>query len=198
MKPLTFPQLFVMLNCCLILYTIMNTLGKDILSLPDGRALTFLEFSLFRSAYVTVTAFAMVRYKKISLTDVPRSTLGVLVFRCVTGLVTFIICAVPLSMIPLAVYQAVLSTTPFWIGVVSLLWLKISVKWYQWVAMIVSYSGIIVISCATPRADHSTDATQVTMRSLIAGILFTAAAAVGTALVAVSSKKLKACHYLLI
>ncbi len=114
---------------------------------PTG-PINFLEFSFFRSLFLAVTAFGMMRKNDLKTTDVPKDCVRTLIFRCSVGTVTFIITAISLKMMPLSFYVLVLSTNPFVTGILLFIWLRQTIHCYEWIAIIGSYSGIVVISQA--------------------------------------------------
>ena len=114
---------------------------------PTG-PITYLEFSFFRSLFLAITAFGMMRRFDLKTTDVPKDCVRTLIFRCFVGTVTFIITAMSLKMMPLSFYVLVLSTNPFVTGLLLFIWLRQTIHWFEWIGIVGSYSGIIVISQA--------------------------------------------------
>lgn len=139
--------LFILLNLCLFSYTCMNSFGKVVLL--SGTTVT--EFSLFRSAFLTLISYLMIKTKPgLSLGDVPKSNRKMLAFRSFIGTVTFFVITIPVGLIPLSVMQSVLSTVPFWIAAIQMLFFGEKVVWYLWLAMIVAYIGIVIVSTSAP------------------------------------------------
>ena len=122
-KPFSSSSLFVMINCALICYAAMNTLGKIILTKPEG-FVNAMEFCFFRSVFLCLTSYKiMARYGK-KATDVPLDCRAGLILRSLVGVLTFIVVTVALSMIPLSIYTIVLSTTPLFTGLLLWVWLR--------------------------------------------------------------------------
>jgi drug/metabolite transporter (DMT)-like permease len=99
----------------LIAYAGMQALGKDILS--KDVPVTFIEFSLFRSLFLTITAYMMMNKAGRRANDVPADCVNPLIFRSLVGIATFLIVTISLKMLPISIYTIILSTSPFFVGV---------------------------------------------------------------------------------
>ena len=124
-------NLFLLMNVVLICYTISNAYTKELTNGPD--ALSFLEFCVYRSFMQALISAIMVvianrsSKTKQSLCTVPKDCRIALISRCLVGTATFYLTSIPLKLIPISIYQAVLCTIPLWTGIVQWLWLKIPV-----------------------------------------------------------------------
>lgn len=147
---MSFVNLFMTLNLAMICYTGMNSCGKEILSQTDNTGINLWEFSFFRSLFLTLTAALLIKRKNKEVFYIPPECYGLLFYRCLVGFCTFFLLTVPLRLIPLSVFQSVLSTVPFWIALLSFIMFKQKVECYKWITMIVAYVGIIIVSWATP------------------------------------------------
>ena len=151
-KEITFLSLFVLQNLALFGYAGMNSCGKVILShRDDNQGVTLWEYSLFRSIFLTVASWFFVRKSPAEQRwQVPDQHRKWLVWRSLVGFTTFFLLTIPLSLIPLSVFQAVLSTTPFWIAIISLCVLSKRIEGYKWLTMLVAYCGILITCTSNP------------------------------------------------
>ena len=86
------------------------------MNLPEA-PISYLEFSFFRSVFLTITAQMMMSQYDIKMRDVPKDCVNILIFRCLVGVTTFIITTISLKMLPLSIYQLILSTNPFFTAI---------------------------------------------------------------------------------
>ena len=73
-------------------------------------------------------------------------------------------------------------------------WIREKINWYEWVAMFGSYAGIVIFSLF-PSVQEET--TYVAWEFYI-GVTLTIFGALGMALIGVSTKRIKSCHFTLV
>lgn len=96
----------------------------------------------------------------------------------------------PLELIPLSVYQAVLNTQPFWIALISWTALKAKVYKSDLIAMLVAYSGILIVSFA-PSDEQLEDQNHASPTYFLFGVTVTTMAAIGLGVISLMTKRLQ-------
>jgi drug/metabolite transporter (DMT)-like permease len=134
-----------MVNIALVLYMGMQGLGKAIMNKPEG-PISYMEFSFFRSLFLTITSYALLQRYEVKVKDVPQDCKVPLIARCLIGTFTFVLTTVSLKILPLSIYTIVLSTSPFMTALLQFFWIKERIAWYEVLAICGAYSGIVVMS----------------------------------------------------
>jgi len=101
----------------MFLFTINNTLGKDVMNKEIGRT-TFIEFTLFRSFFMMNSSLLMIYGQKINVFEVAREFRCILASRCLVGTFVFLITTLALKMLPMSIFVMIVNTTPFMTAVV--------------------------------------------------------------------------------
>lgn len=107
----------MLVNIFMILFAINNMYGKDVMNLPAGKV-TFSEFTFFRTLFMTVASYLILYGDRKSVYDVAKEYRLILISRCVTGTLLFLLTTLGLKMLPLSIYVMILNTAPFMTAIV--------------------------------------------------------------------------------
>ena len=155
--------------------------------------MTAAEFALARSFFNMIAAFLMLKQQKIGLTEgIEKSHMPALYLRCGVGTICFILVMYILKILPLTIFFMIFQTAPFLTAIIAWVWLGESISSFEIFAMIGSYIGIALIGLSKPASQDG----QIEVKSnYTLGIVLSLIAAVGMAIIATSTRKLKTLHY---
>ena len=146
-------KIFLLVNVSLLCWTIVNMQSKEILNVdPPSGSISICEICFLRAVIHFLASLVLLKLTEKKIEKVPQDCVPTLILRSVIGTVTFFISIVPVQLIQLSIYQAVLCTIPFWVGILQYFWLKIPVTLTQVLSFLVAYTGIIIINFGRPDA----------------------------------------------
>ena len=105
-----------------------------------------LEMSCFRSMFNCITIWILMKCKfRRCITEVPKKLWPALLSRSLAGTTAFIGMTFALSFLPIAIFQTLFYTMPFFISILSYFILKEPFNKKEILAMIICFSGVILL-----------------------------------------------------
>ena len=139
-------KLFLMVNLGEIFYTVLQILTKDLLT---NRHVPPFEFSFLRSLFNLCGSSINVKMRgQRYFADIPRDLYFTLGLRCIIGTVGFACFAIAMQYVPLSVFFIIFNSNPFCTAILGYFWLGERISLFEIIAMVCSFTGIIVMSMA--------------------------------------------------
>lgn len=120
---------------------------KRLLTKSEG-TFTLFEYVFIRSLVYFGVSLVILIMKKQNL-GVPKELRGFLSFSAVIGFLVFTGCCVGMSTLPVSWFVLILQTNSFFTAMLTSFWLHLPVELLDIVAMLGSYSGIIILTVSS-------------------------------------------------
>ena len=85
-------------------------------------------------------------HKQNPLSAVPKELMAILIVRCFSGAIAFILVTKVLHLVPLTIFQSMSNVTPFISGFLACVWLGERLSLFQIFAMLCCFAGITIIT----------------------------------------------------
>jgi drug/metabolite transporter (DMT)-like permease len=139
------------------------------------------------------------RYKGLNfIRDFPTDLKWAMLMRAVAGSICFLCFMKCLDMIPMSVQIVIVCTTPFWTSIIAYFVFNDPIIWFEVVAMVISFSGVIGIALFSPEpANDGTiyDDGDKSNTTFYMGIALAFFIAWIVSLINISNRKMKDIHF---
>ena len=105
------------------------------------------------------------------------------------GTLTFLGACVGMKILPVTEFVLIISTSPFFTAVLQWVWLSETITWFDVVAMIGSYSGIVILTYFGSDLDPELSGPY------LLGVVVSISISFGMSLISVSTRRLKSIDY---
>ena len=105
------------------------------------------EISLLRtvcSVLISLPVLALCGHNPLK--SVERDLAGLLVIRCLSGALAFILVITAVKLIPLTIFQIITQVTPFTSGVLACIWVGDKLSVVQIICMVICFCGIALVT----------------------------------------------------
>ena len=154
-KTLTMLNAFLLANLLQIIYMMVQTITKIVLTSQD--ALSGYEVAFFRSLMNLFLSSVYLGVTGDSLTkDITADNRWILILRCISGSFCFLCFVLAIEYIPLSIYSVVMYATPFMICLLAWVWLNDLITGVEIFSMVGAFAGIVLVGVS--KRVHETEA----------------------------------------
>lgn len=181
-----FAWIILQVNLFQAFFTVNNGVAQYLM-ITQG--MTAAEYSLFRSFFNMIFAFLLLRSSNVGIFEgVTKEHVPALLIRCGVGTLNFILVMYVVKLLPLTIFFMISQMAPFLTALIAWIWLNESITQFEIFAIFGSYLGIAMIGISQPPSEDgiTESGSQYTL-----GIILSLFTAIGMALIATSTRKLK-------
>mmetsp|Transcript_13812 Transcript_13812/g.23558 ORF Transcript_13812/g.23558 Transcript_13812/m.23558 type:complete len:251 (+) Transcript_13812:1-753(+) len=188
------------INISSLLQSIATSMLKYLTTVPPSSefnlVMTPLDALFLRSIFLSTLSFivACSRNELKEIVSVPTShpSRGILLLRCVFGTMSYGTLSLTLVYLPVSVAMILVNTTPFWVAILSFIFLSDRIRAFELVCMVGCFSGIFIMTLWRDQGDADTSEEVVALHTkTLIGIFFGITCAITFSLVIVVIKKLQ-------
>jgi len=144
------PTLILLVNVCECMWCLMDSLNKDALT---NYGASVLDSACLRSFMLVIVSVVIMKYFNKTPYDIP-SHLRAPVFYRSAGLTTTIgLIGSALLVLPVTILNVIINCTPFFTAILSHFFLSDKLTKCEIIAMVLSFSGVVLIAYATPDSE---------------------------------------------
>ena len=141
----------LLVNIGMIVYTTLQSLTKDMLTVRDVK---IYEFVFFRSFFNMCASALIIKSEKISFfADIPKELRCTLIFRCAIGTVSFMVFSLAVKYLPLGIFFIIFNSSPFITVFLSYCWTGDQILVFEGLCMIGAFAGIVCLGIAKPEQE---------------------------------------------
>jgi drug/metabolite transporter (DMT)-like permease len=146
------PALILLVNICECMWCLMDSLNKDAIT---HQGASVLDSACLRSVMLVIVSLIMMKYFNKSAHDIPKHLRAPVFYRS-AGLATTIgLIGSALLVLPVTILNVIINCTPFFTAILAHFFLSDKLTKCEIVAMILSFSGVVLIAYATPDSEST-------------------------------------------